>query len=53
MHQGAVDAAQRAYETAADEENEAENKYDILDLEASCWVFFIYYWDKNKEYALF
>ncbi len=35
LHQGAVDAAQRAYETATDEENEAENKYDTLGLEAS------------------
>ena len=35
VHQGAVDAAQRAYETATDEENEAENKYDTLGLEAS------------------
>ena len=35
VHQCAVDAAQRAYETATDEENEAENKYDTLGLEAS------------------
>jgi len=35
VYQGAVDAAQRAYETATDEENEAENKYDTLGLEAS------------------
>lgn len=35
VHQGAVDAAQRAYDTATDEENEAENKYDTLGLEAS------------------
>lgn len=32
---GAKAAAQRAYETATDEENEAENKYDTLGLEAS------------------
>lgn len=31
----ALDATQRAYETAVDEENEAENKYDTLGLEAS------------------
>lgn len=35
VYQVAVDAAQRAYETATDEENEAENKYDTLGLEAS------------------
>ncbi len=35
VHQGAVAAAQRAYDTATDEENEAENKYDTLGLEAS------------------
>lgn len=35
VFQGARDAAQRAYETATDEENEAENKYDTLGLEAS------------------
>jgi len=35
IHQSAVAAAQRAYETATDEENEAENKYDTLGLEAS------------------
>lgn len=35
VHQSAVDAAQRAYETATDDENAAENKYDTLGLEAS------------------
>ena len=35
VYQGAIDAAQRAYDTATDEENEAENKYDTLGLEAS------------------
>ncbi len=35
VFQGAVAAAQRAYDTATDEENEAENKYDTLGLEAS------------------
>jgi len=35
VHQGAVSAAQRAYDTATDEANEAENKYDTLGLEAS------------------
>ena len=35
LHQGAIDAAQRAYDTATDEENEAENKYDTMGLEAS------------------
>ncbi|MCU7801379.1 MAG: GreA/GreB family elongation factor [gamma proteobacterium symbiont of Lucinoma myriamae] len=35
VYHGAVDAAQRAYETATDDENEAENKYDTLGLEAS------------------
>lgn len=35
VHQSAVAAAQRAYDTATDEENEAENKYDTLGLEAS------------------
>ncbi len=35
VYQGAVDAAQRAYDTAVDEENEAENKYDTMGLEAS------------------
>lgn len=35
VHQVAVDAAQRAYETATGEENEAENKYDTFGLEAS------------------
>lgn len=34
-HQGAIDAAQRAYNTATDNENIAENKYDTLALEAS------------------
>jgi len=35
IHQYSIDAAQRAYETAVDEENEAENKYDTMGLEAS------------------
>ncbi|RDH86074.1 MAG: transcription elongation factor [endosymbiont of Galathealinum brachiosum] len=35
VHQVAAAAAQRAYDTATDEENEAENKYDTLGLEAS------------------
>lgn len=35
VYQGARDAAQRAYDSATDEENEAENKYDTLGLEAS------------------
>jgi len=35
VHQGAIEAAQRAYDTATDEANEAENKYDTLGLEAS------------------
>ncbi len=35
VFEGAVAAAQRAYDTATDEENEAENKYDTLGLEAS------------------
>jgi len=35
VFQGAAAAAQRAYDTATDEENEAENKYDTLGLEAS------------------
>lgn len=35
VHQTAKAAAHRAYETATDEENEAENKYDTLGLEAS------------------
>lgn len=35
VHQVAVDSAQRAYETATAEENEAENKYDTFGLEAS------------------
>jgi transcription elongation GreA/GreB family factor len=34
-HQGAVNAAQRAYDTATNNENIAENKYDTLALEAS------------------
>jgi transcription elongation GreA/GreB family factor len=34
-HQCAVDAAERAYNTATDNENIAENKYDTLALEAS------------------
>jgi len=34
-HQGAVDAAMRAYNTATDDENVAENKYDTLALEAA------------------
>ena len=34
-HQGAVNAAERAYNTATDNENIAENKYDTLALEAS------------------
>lgn len=35
VHQTAIKAAQRAYDTATDEANEAENKYDTLGLEAS------------------
>ncbi|HED34530.1 MAG TPA: transcription elongation factor [Gammaproteobacteria bacterium] len=35
LHQGAADAAKRAHESATDEENEAENKYDTLGLEAA------------------
>lgn len=35
LHQGAIDAAMLAYETATHEENVAENKYDTLGLEAS------------------
>jgi len=35
VHQSAIKAAQRAYDTATDEANEAENKYDTLGLEAS------------------
>ena len=35
VYQDAYAAAMRAYETATDEENEAENKYDTLGLEAS------------------
>ncbi|WP_028863455.1 GreA/GreB family elongation factor [Psychromonas aquimarina] len=34
-YQGAVDAASRAYDTATNDENIAENKYDTLALEAS------------------
>lgn len=34
-HQDAVNAAKRAYNTATDNENIAENKYDTLALEAS------------------
>lgn len=34
-YQGAVNAAQRAYNTATNNENIAENKYDTLALEAS------------------
>ena len=34
-HQSAVRAAERAYNTATDNENVAENKYDTLALEAS------------------
>lgn len=35
LHQDAFDAAMRAYDTATNEESEAENKYDTLGLEAS------------------
>ncbi|VAW69976.1 Transcription elongation factor [hydrothermal vent metagenome] len=35
VHQGAVDAASRAHDTATAQENEAENKYDTLGLEAA------------------
>jgi len=35
LYQDAFDAAMRAYDTATDDENEAENKYDTLGLEAS------------------
>jgi len=35
LYQDAYDAAMRAYDTATNEENEAENKYDTLGLEAS------------------
>lgn len=35
LHQGAVDAAMLAYNTATHEENVAENKYDTLGLEAA------------------
>jgi transcription elongation GreA/GreB family factor len=34
-HQGAVEAALRAYNTATNDENVAENQYDTLALEAS------------------
>ena len=34
-HEGAVEAAMRAYSTATNDENVAENKYDTLALEAS------------------
>ncbi len=35
LHMMAATAAQRAYDTATNEENKAENKYDTLGLEAS------------------
>jgi hypothetical protein len=35
VHQGAMDAAMLAYNTATHEENVAENKYDTLGLEAA------------------
>lgn len=35
IHQGAIDAAMQAYNTATHEENVAENKYDTLGLEAA------------------
>ncbi|MCW8931888.1 MAG: GreA/GreB family elongation factor [Gammaproteobacteria bacterium] len=35
VYKNAIDSAQRAYDTAIDEENEAENKYDTMGLEAS------------------
>lgn len=35
VHKITIDAAQRAYDTAVAKENEAENKYDTLGLEAS------------------
>ena len=35
VHQGAVDAAMQASDTATHEENVAENKYDTLGLEAA------------------
>jgi transcription elongation GreA/GreB family factor len=35
VHQGAIDAAMLAYNTAIDEENVAENRYDTLGLEAA------------------
>jgi len=34
-YQGAIDAARRAHQTATDDENVADNKYDTLGLEAS------------------
>lgn len=35
VHQSAIDAAMLAYNTAIDEENVAENRYDTLGLEAA------------------
>ncbi len=35
VHQNAINAAQRAHDTATDNENIAENKYDTLALEAA------------------
>lgn len=35
LHQGAINAALQAYNTATHEENVAENKYDTLGLEAA------------------
>ena len=35
LHQGAMNAAMQAYNTATHEENVAENKYDTLGLEAA------------------
>lgn len=35
LYQDAFNAAMRAYDTATDNENEAENKYDTLGLEAA------------------
>ena len=35
VHQSAIDAAQRAHDTATSDENIAENKYDTLALEAA------------------
>ncbi len=35
LHQGAINAAMQAYNTATHEENVAENKYDTLGLEAA------------------